>query len=383
MNILFTIEQYYPIVGGAEEVVRKISERLAKKGHQVTVATSSVPERKSHELNGVKIVSFNIYGNKVRGFYGETKKYKDFLITSHFDIICNYAAQSWPTDLTLELLDKLDAKKVLFPCGYSGLVLWSKKIFYWNYFRRLPIYLGKYSHIIYHSANYIDKVFGDKHNIKHYSIIPNGIDIDEMKTHTIKFREFYNINTKYMLLNVSNHFKLKGHSFVLKSFNLLNRDDVTLVIIGNKVFGLRGCYSKCKRAASNNPRVILLENTPREHVVSAFHESNVFVFGSKVECFPLVVSEAMSVGLPFISTNVGNVRELNGGIIVNTPKEMAVCINKVLDDSNCRETLSTFGQNDCLNKYTWGEIITKYEDLFKKIVTQGSQSEFFSSNTCL
>jgi glycosyltransferase involved in cell wall biosynthesis len=374
MKILFTTEHYYPELNGVSLVVKSIAEGLFKRGHDITVATTKIASRNFESLNGIKIIEFDITGNSVKGIKerkkGEIKRYKDLLINGDYDLICQYAAQTWHTDIAYDLLDYINAKKVLFPCGYSGLALWTKRLFYWNYFRKLPFYLRKYDHIIYHSANYIDKTFGDKHGIKHYSIIPNGIDPNEMQIHTVKFREFYKIETKYMLLNVSNHFKLKGHSFVLDAFKLLNRDDATLVIIGNKVFGLRGCYKKCAQLASNNQKVLLLESIPREHVISAFHEADIFVFGSKVECFPLVILEAMSTGVPFISTDVGCIKELGGGIVISTSADMAKNINKLLDNIDFRKTLSISGQNECLSNYTWDKIITNYEDLFQKLVME-------------
>jgi len=374
MRILFTTEHYYPEISGVSLVVKNIAEGLFKKGDDITIATTKIASRDFEYLNGIEIIEFEITGNSVKGIKerkkGEIERYKNLLITGGYDLICQYAVQTWHTDIAYNILDDIKAKKVLIPCGYSGLALWSKKVFYWNYFRKLPFYLRKYDHIIYHSANYIDKTFGDKHGIKHYSIMPNGIDPKEMQMHTINFREFYKIKTKYMLLNVSNHLKLKGHSFVLDAFKILNRDDVTLVIIGNKVSGLRGCYKRCAQFASNNPGVLLLDNIPREHVISAFCEADIFVFGSKVECSPLVILEAMSTGLPFISTDVGCVKEFGGGILISTPTDMAKNINKLLDDIGFRKTLSISGQNECLSNYTWDKIIHKYRDLFQKLVME-------------
>jgi len=44
VNILHTVEFYSPSVGGAQEVVRQISELLVKRGHDVTVATMSLAQ---------------------------------------------------------------------------------------------------------------------------------------------------------------------------------------------------------------------------------------------------------------------------------------------------------------------------------------------------
>src|SRR5262249_25311677 len=45
LRIVHTVQMYHPHVGGSEEVVKQLSERLAARGHSVTVATGSLPER--------------------------------------------------------------------------------------------------------------------------------------------------------------------------------------------------------------------------------------------------------------------------------------------------------------------------------------------------
>src|SRR5437773_7620617 len=121
MKILHTVEFYTPSTGGAQEVVRQISEQLVKRGHEVTVATTKLPNRATATINGVRIESFAISGNSVRGCAGETNRYTEFLLSGKFDIMMNYAAQQWATDLTYPILDQLPYRRVMAPCGFSGL----------------------------------------------------------------------------------------------------------------------------------------------------------------------------------------------------------------------------------------------------------------------
>jgi len=123
MRILHTVEFYDPSVGGMQEVVKQLSERLVTLGHDVTVATTKLPNRKSLEFNGVRIVEFAISGSLVRGLSGEVERYKKFLVESKFDVVTNFAAQQWATDLALGVLDKIKAKKVFVPTGFSGFYL--------------------------------------------------------------------------------------------------------------------------------------------------------------------------------------------------------------------------------------------------------------------
>ena len=73
-------------MGGAQEVVRQIAERMVEFGHDVSIATSQIKSRTTLELNGVQIEEFDVAGNFVRGFRGEVNKYRDFLVKSKFDL---------------------------------------------------------------------------------------------------------------------------------------------------------------------------------------------------------------------------------------------------------------------------------------------------------
>ena len=93
LRILHTVQMYHPQVGGSEEVVKQLSERLVQRGHDVTVATGFHPDRNFSNWNGVEIRQFRIQGNCIHGISGEIEAYKRFLLENKFDVILNYAAQ--------------------------------------------------------------------------------------------------------------------------------------------------------------------------------------------------------------------------------------------------------------------------------------------------
>jgi L-malate glycosyltransferase len=62
MRLLLCCESFPPHRGGVQEVMREIAERMAMRGHDVTVATSRHPRRKSKAVNGVKIREFKAGG---------------------------------------------------------------------------------------------------------------------------------------------------------------------------------------------------------------------------------------------------------------------------------------------------------------------------------
>jgi len=368
MRFLFTTEFYYPLRGGAEEVVRQIAERLVKRGHEVTVATSFVPYRTSAVINGVHIRQFKVAGNAVKGIRGEVSEYQSFVSSYDGDLLFNYAAQIWTTDLVFDILDSLKVKKVLAPLGYSKL----KHPSYRRYFDQLPRFLSKYDKLIYTSEGYQDKIFGDAHGLSEKAIIiPNGAAEEEFLQPPLGFRKQYGICTPYMVLNVSNHYWSKGHLFAIEAFKRMRRNDVTLVIIGElpQRHPWHSCYPICKALSKADRRIKVLRKVPREWVVSAYKEADIFLFSSKVECAPLVMYESFASKTAFVTTHVGNVKDHSDiVIIVGSPDEMARAANKLLDDHSARESLASRAYALWHAEHRWEYIIEKYEKLFCDIV---------------
>lgn len=371
MKILHTVQLYHPKVGGSEEVVKQLSERLAARGHDVTVATAAEPARASMEINGVHIKEFHLSGNTVRGIVGDTQSYVDYVRNSDFDIVMNYAAQIWSTDLLLPNLPQLPGHHVIVPCGYSGL----HDPAYSKYFQKLPEYLKQYDKAIYLSPYYQDKKFSDQHKLTNAIVIPNGADEREFEAAKLNFRKRYGVKTPYMLLCVANHYNLKGHAALIEAFEKLGRKDTTLVIIGNPVANGRQrwrteCYRSCKLAAFRNRRIKMLTHVPREWVVSAYQEADLFVFTSLVECSPLVIFESMAAGLPFISTDVGDVREREAFGEIVAAESMNSAINRWLDDPQRRATIGKAAQAEWKAKYSWEKITDQYERLYQSLLKQ-------------
>ncbi|MGT2429915.1 hypothetical protein ACU4HD_16405 [Cupriavidus basilensis] len=145
MRLLFCCEFYFPSVGGVQEVMRQLAERMVQRGHDVTVATTRLAERSFSEHNGVRIVEFGISGNAVRGIEGEVERYREFVTGFDGDAILIKAAQQWTFDALWPVLDEIRARKVFIPCGFSGLY----EPTYEQYFRDLPDILRRFDHLIF------------------------------------------------------------------------------------------------------------------------------------------------------------------------------------------------------------------------------------------
>lgn len=234
MRFLFCCEFYFPSVGGVQEVMRQIAERLVRRGHDVTVVTTRLSDRDFNEHNGVKIIEFGVSGNMVRGIEGDVASYREFVRTFECDAILIKAAQQWTFDAIWPDLDKIHARKVLIPCGFSGLF----EPHYVDYFQQLPVILRKFDHLIFYAKSYRDVDFARKHQLHPYTVLANGASEIEFKVEKdLSFRSRHGIpNDSALLLTVGSMTGVKGHKELLEAFSLLKttRRHVTFIMNGNQ-----------------------------------------------------------------------------------------------------------------------------------------------------
>ena len=387
MKILHTVEFYEPFKGGAQEVVKQLSERMVAMGHDVTVVTTKLKERKSKVINGVKIQEFNISGNEVRGYIGDTESYKKFLLKNNFDIVMNYAAQQWATDLFFEVIDDIKAKKVFVPCGFSGLYDPTYK----EYFKKMPNILKKYDATVYLAEKYRDIDFAKKHKIKNLSIIPNGAAADEFDIPTNnKIRNNYGIRDgSFLVTTISSHTGVKGHADAIKIFKKAKIKNSTLLIVGNMLN--EGCGPSCSSKAKKFNRSIIsklkkqkiiVKDIVRKDTIDLLKTSDLFLLASNIEASPIVIFEACAAKTPFLVTDVGNSKEIikwtNGGKLLPTYKddqgyshtkikESVSVLQKIYNSPGLREQMAVKGYKAWSTKYSWEKITEQYLKLYKRI----------------
>jgi L-malate glycosyltransferase len=390
LKILHTAEFYDPSVGGAQEVVKQLSERMAALGHDVTVATTALPERRNKVINGVKIAEFAISGNTVRGFDGDTKAYQQFLTKSDFDVTMNYAVQQWTTDLFFPIIGQIKGKHVLVPCGFSALYEPS----YAEFYRAMPDVLRSYDATVYMSDVYRDITFAREHKVTNTHVIANAAGADEFEqldpASEQAMRDRLGVRG-LMILSIGNHTSEKGHrEAIMALMRAKLPDGATLVIQGNHYPG-SGCYQECRRLAwlANlttpfTKKRIVLTNLPRPEVVTALKAADLFLFLSNIECSPIVVFEAAAAGLPFIASDVGNCREIAewtgaGLITAGTATDQrgktradigsAVALLEELGrDTAKREAMGRAGRAAWQARFTWEKITQEYLDLYDNIM---------------
>lgn len=395
MKILHVVEFYYPSIGGAQEVVRHLSERMVRAGHDVTVATTKLPNRENLVHNGVKIVEFNVSGNQVNGIKGEKNAYTSYLLKEKFDVIMAYAAQQWTVDLLFQVIDKVKAKTVLVPCGFSAL----HDPAYQEYFQKLPDILNKFDATVYLSDDYRDINFAREHDVKNTHLIPNGADENEFMT-PLNDEEKRLVENRFglgglVIMHVGNYTGEKGHRELLRLFRLLPVPKATLVTAGT-LKRHDGCFDEFEAGAHGvnmsrrllGKRVVMLDGADRQTVIDVLKTADIFVFPSNIEASPLVLFESVAAGTPFLATPAGNSAEIakwtGGGVVVKAHaqpngrvkadmKDMLWQLTKLAYNKPLREKMGKTGREQWRKHYTWEKLTKQYLDLYESLLKKGKQ----------
>lgn len=425
MKLLFCCESYWPHRGGVQEVIRQIAERMAKAGHDVSVATRVHPDRKSEDVhNGVRIHSFKVSGNLVTGIRGEVDRYHEFLREFDGDAILIKAAQQWSFDALWPVLDQIKARKVFVPCGFSSFYEPSFR----DYFRQIPDVLRKFDHLVFYTEHYRDIDFARAHGVTNFSIIPNGASETEFgsaRRQDRRLRDELGIPADDLVfLTVGAPTSVKGHEIVARAFAQVDLGDrgATLILNGDwpagwftadrvravlqrvgslksmqkgirmlRDAGVRGVLNHLFPQRLDKPReaneiqsetvaptqkTVLRVDLPRAMVVDAFFEADLFVFASKVEYSPLVLFESAAAGTPFLTVPVGNSREIvrwtgggwicpaevdERGFTTVSPTVLAREMEKGIRAPENLRRLGEAGRNAWRENFTWAKIAHSYE----------------------
>ncbi len=398
------------------EVVRQVSERLVAKGHDVTVLTGTHPQRGTDPIAGVRVVSFPVFGKSAVGVYGDVQGYQRFLLESDADVIVNFAAQQWATDLIFPLLPALKAKKVFVPTGFSAL----GDPTFASYFEKMGEWMRLYDACVFLSDDYRDINFARKAGVEKCALIPNAAAEDEFnRPPDPEFRTRLGIpEDDFLIIHVAGYLSVaKGQIEAVRIFSESHLRNATLLLICGEF--AEGLFSglkprKLARAAWHflrgkgmsgflpawqigahkwlasrrneaHSRRILTTALSRRDTVSAFLDADLLLFPSWIECSPLVLFEAAAAATPFLVTDVGNSAEIirwtgggrilpgtlkqdrEGSVIADVPGG-ARLLEEIWQDGECRKRMAASAQSAWRKHFTWEVIASRYEELYAALL---------------
>ncbi len=176
-------------------------------------------------------------------------------------------------------------------------------------------------------------------------------------------------------LTIGNLIPLKGQEELIRAFHKVfkNEDDVELIIAGEGY--LKDQLSKIITELQMDKKIKLIGFINRKEVVRQMDQSNVFVLPSHYETFGVVLIEALSRGVPVISTFCGGpecIVNKDNGILIK-PKnidELAEALHKMYH--NCHTYDRQILRNSLINNFGseafYNRVIKIYESVIAKSI---------------
>lgn len=377
MNIIFTVATYYPKTDGVQLVTQYQAEGLAKKGHKVTVITSKFEGKPDCEiLNGVEILRVDAY-NFYYWHKGNKKEYQNIVLkkTRNADALVAVCLQSFSADWLLDVLPQIKCKKILYLHGmpdfkvhisdFSNLKKLAKTIFRnirWKYFYTVHLNQIKrfdaITHLYKNDNSY--KYFLSK-GYKNNYVIENACN-------DIFFENIDYDNKKKYFIYVGNYCDRKNQELALKAFYETNLTDFGFVFIGsqkneycNKLISLNDSLKE----QNGEHNVEILYGIPREKISEYTKNAYACVISSNYEYYPITIVESLAVGNPFISTDVGIVKLLPGGVIANVKEEISYWMEFFGKNEEYKNELGKAGRNYALKNLRIETKVKALEDIIR------------------
>ena len=209
---------------------------------------------------------------------------------------------------------------------------------------------------------------------KRFSVIPNAIDLIEFDfpiDAKQKKKELDIPDNHIVITCVSNLRRGKGHEYLLQAFEQLfqTHQNLTLLIVGN---GER--MSELVNLVSNyasKENIKFLGN--RTDVKEILRISDIFVLPTLGEGMSNAIMEAMATGLPIITTDIPENRELienkQMGILTPTRNSSALseAIKDLFDDKRKREVLGENSEKKISESFDTKIVVSKLTKFFDEL----------------
>lgn len=205
-------------------------------------------------------------------------------------------------------------------------------------------------------------------------VIHNGYDPDAFihsETSRQRIRGELGISPDSLVIgSVGRYSAAKDHHSFVEAADaaLRQRPDLHFVMVGRDLAPENEALTRQIAATRNPERFCLLGE--RADVADCLSAMDMFCLHSRTEGFPNVLGEAMCVGLPCITTDVGDARRLLGetGMVVG-PGDTAALARAMVDMADLskaqRQALGAQARQRIIEHFTLGHAVDRFESLYR------------------
>lgn len=378
-SICIVSSQYFPHVGGVEQYVDNLTKELLRRGHFVTLLTSSINGTKSYEkeenfeiyrLPSLQLMGGRFpvlkYNKELRQFTKSFKKrkYDIMLVNMRFYLISLYAVR---------LAKKMNLRCIMLDHGTSHL----------NTGGKITSWMGE---LFEHGITWIEKRYCKEFAgvsgatlewLKHFHIksdirLYNAIDLEKMealkKNGKRNFRKEFDIPEEDIVISFVGRITLeKGIRQLVHAVNKLceTRKNIWLIAAGEG-------YLMDELKNESCDHIKLIGQVCMGDVVALLNTSEIFCLPSFSEGFPTCVLEAGTCDNYVITTFRGGAKELitdeKFGTILPDNAEEGVykALNEMIDRPDYRKEAAAKCRERIAANYTWAHTAEKFLSLIEE-----------------
>ncbi len=402
VNILHVVQCYNPpVLGGAETYVRELSEHLALRNHRVSVFTSDLasikPRRQirsgSQEIGGVSVHYFKTTHLPSLGLLNILNKAFD----RRFPSVRNIS-------LPLRLFSNPQMPYLTSKIGFGDWDLvnatsfpWSSAVlaYYGAKMGNIPFIVMPFFHIghpeyecysLFELLRKSDAIIALTHYESEYlatksipkekiHVISAGVNPNEFTdADGERFKEKYGLSDSQLILFIGNRIPSKGIFTLIESMRYVKRNypDSQLVLAGRSRREYDEYYSNLPPELKST--IMDVGVLPKQEKADAFAAADIFVMPSKFESIGLVYLEAWMCSTPVIGSYSKTlsyvINDGEDGFLINFGDSVMLGkkIVYLLKNDALREEMGKAGRKKVLKNYTWNEITSKIELLYRNVV---------------
>jgi len=368
MRIIHVAPFYTPVIGGVEEVVRKIAEYTASKGYETYVITynrlrndgvGSLP--REEEINGVHVIRLKPDLTWSNGTY--SSELPQVVRRLKPDIVHVHVWRHPHVFQVARLRRELEFRAILH--GHApfhrlnqlGAITWAYHrlvdMFGRGYLRAYDAYIALTPHEAWRA-----RALGLSDNIV---VIPNGVDEDGCPSS--------NVDRGYTVLYLGRVSKSKNPDLLIRAMMHVAREvrEAELIMAGPDE-GVAQRLIKQAREGGVKARYLGQVSEGEKHRL--YMASAVYALPSIYEPFGITLLEAGMHGTPSAITGEGGqtyAAPPNRASLwaKPNPKDYANTITTLLTDKGLWKKLSQ-GAREWAQQHTWNKILSKYEKLYNE-----------------
>lgn len=371
LNICIVISTPFPPEEGIGNHVYNVSKKLIERGHDVTIVTrGSLNGTQRGYLDGIEVfkvpfIPFYPFHVHIHGIF------VDRLIRSlesSFDLVHMHTPLPPIIDTSLPKVLTVHTPMITDTSFIEVVDFWSlgAKIMGRSVSYLLELKMMKNSNIITTVSNSVAQEL-NKHyclDLEEIVVIGNGVDEKTFTPPQQRSEEEY-------ILYVGRLSYRKGLSELMECAKYVCQDypEVCFVLAGKGP--LEGMLRKRVTNMELQDRIKFLGYVKASKLVKLYQNALTCVIPSHYEGLSTVLLEAMSCGLPVVTTvSPEVVEDGENGILVppKSPRKMAEAISVLLDDKGFRKLLGENARKAIEEKYTWDVVTDRIESCYKLIV---------------